>query len=343
MDPAEKQLRERLRQIAGAIEVISDSEFTLEGERCGALDDVPTDKTGRGVELEPLIFSLRKQIYHRFYACVPSGGSSANVIKSPDDPLIRQLSEANQSSGGWDDGWTVTHRSANGFVTARKDQRSNVFPPGQFLYEEGPRHPEKGDIIRIRVYRESRVMQDGFYFVFGETIPDQEDARSVLRVYWNIDESGAVELVRRATESFNRYSIPFRLKCPKRASAYARVDTAVLYIGLRHAPIASELVGDIYAELKPFLCEATPLFAKRLGHGLALAQSPADGQSFGMHRCQIVAEGLKAAWESGGSTEGDRLAAIERQFDLRGVSLKAPHLNPGQTEQQGHTDWLQFS
>ena len=342
MDPAEIQLRERLRQIAGVTEVLSDSEFTLEGEQCRVQERRPPDRTDRGVELEPLIYSLRKQIYHRFYACVRSAGTSADAIATQDDQLIRQLSEANHNRGGWDDGWTVTHRSSHGFVTARKDQRSNVFPPGQFLYEEGPRRPEEGELIRIRIYRESRGMQDGFYFAFGETIPDKVDSGSWLRVYWNVSPEGAVELVRRVSESFNRHELPYRLKCPQRSSAYTRVDAAVLYIGIRHAPIASELVGDIYPALQPLLSGPTPLFAKRLGHGLALAQSPADGQSFGMHRCQIVAEGLKAAWESGGATEHDRLAAIEQQFDLRGVSLKASHLNPGQAERPGYTDWPQL-
>lgn len=349
MDKDEKQLRARLLEIAATTEVISAAKFVLDGAQYGALDERPSDRRSDRVELPPQIFSLRKRIYHRFYARVRPGESSANSANAPDDtgksddPLIRQLSEANQSRRCWDEGWITTHRAANGFVTARKDQRSNSFPPGQFLHDGGPTQPKEGDLIRIHVYRESFTMQTGFYFAFGETLSDQVDGQSVLRVYWNVDPDGAVELVRQVTEVFNRYCVPFRLKCPKRSAAYGRIDTAVLYFAFRHAPIASELIHDMYPTLRSFMSEPTPLFTKRLNPGLAWAQSPPDGQSFGMHRCQIIAEGLRAAWESGGASVDDRLAAIERQFDARGVSLSAPHLNPFNEDVPGYTDWPQFA
>ena len=42
-------------------------------------------------------------------------------------------------------------------------------------------------------------------------------------------------------------------------------------------------------DLRPFLAADVPALTLRIGHGASLAQQPADGRSFGEHRCRLVA------------------------------------------------------
>ena len=76
---------------------------------------------------------------------------------------------------------------------------------------------------------------------------------------------------------------------------------------------------------------ATPLFARRLRAGVGQAEDPAGGESFGQHRCRIVAEGLWNAYVEQASTREARLACVVAQFERHGLSLRRPHLNAGST------------
>ena len=48
---------------------------------------------------------------------------------------------------------------------------------------------------------------------------------------------------------------------------------------------------DIYAHVEAQLRSEVPAFTKSLALGLGLAESPAN-ESFGLHRCRLIADGL---------------------------------------------------
>lgn len=71
-------------------------------------------------------------------------------------------------------------------------------------------------------------------------------------------------------------------------------DATVLYL-----PVAAldELRGPVTAlldELQPFLASGAPALTLRIARGAALAQNPADGRSFGEHRCSLIASSVLA-------------------------------------------------
>src|SRR6266446_5087093 len=84
----------------------------------------------------------------------------------------------------------------------------DFLPLGRFLMAPG-----EGANISILVARESRTMQPGFYFAFGEAVTDQQDDYSIVRFYWNIPDSLAPGLIRLITRRLNRFQVPFRFKC----------------------------------------------------------------------------------------------------------------------------------
>lgn len=74
-----------------------------------------------------------------------------------------------------------------------------------------------------------------------------------------------------------------------------------------------------------------PLFTKQLAIGLGLAEEPdqkfAVQESFGMNRCQIVANGLLEAWYQGDDLPEVRMQAILGQFSHLGIELQRPYVN----------------
>ena len=74
-----------------------------------------------------------------------------------------------------------------------------------------------------------------------------------------------------------------------------------------------------------------PLFTMQLAPGLGLAEEPnqkfAQQESFGMNRCQIVANGLLEAWQQGDNSPEGRMIAIFGQFSRLGIDDQRAYLN----------------
>jgi hypothetical protein len=202
--------------------------------------------------------------------------------------------------------------------------------PGEF-HVPGARGamPSPGAPASARVERESWTMQPGFYFAFGRELGDAEDEQGLVRFYWNVREGAdAPRLVRAVTARLNRFEIPFRMKCPVHPGAYRRIDAAVVYIARRHCRITSWLMADAHAELRERLDADVPLLTKRLAHGLGLAEDPGGGESFGTHRCRLLAEGLWEAHGADATTDAARDAHIVAVFRRNELDPDRPWLGP---------------
>jgi len=88
-------------------------------------------------------------------------------------------------------------------------------------------------------------------------------------------------------------------------------------------------VPDLHRTVSTHLARRTPMFTKRLARGLAVAEDPGDGRSFGQHRCQLVAEGLVRAFENGTTALSDVSGAIAGRFAEEGLTITRPWLNAG--------------
>jgi hypothetical protein len=72
-----------------------------------------------------------------------------------------------------------------------------------------------------------------------------------------------------------------------------------------------------------------PLCSKRIAPGIGLAEEPLTGESFGMHRCRLIAEAIIYARQSGRATVEDGWQVLCEHFAERGQSVTQPWLNPG--------------
>jgi hypothetical protein len=114
---------------------------------------------------------------------------------------------------------------------------------------------------------------------------------------------------------------------------FNRTDSAVLFLNKRFYRIVAELLVDIYEEIKDSLGAETPLFSKQVAPGIGLAEDPNNGESFGMNRCRILAEGIWNGYTKGLQTLEARLDEVARQFGFYGIALESPYLNAGAIDQ----------
>ena len=59
----------------------------------------------------------------------------------------------------------------------------------------------------------------------------------------------------------------------------------------------------------------------------ALAEDPDRGESFGQHRCRLLAEGLLQGHERRAGSPDEGVQIVSECFACEGLSLDAPYLN----------------
>jgi hypothetical protein len=279
------------------------------------------------VQLQQLLYEW---CYCRRFDAAPTAPTPAPVA---DAGLVPALSAANASRDRWDAGWQIRQMLPSGQIVAAKGAMTRIVWAGEFLALGSPGlPPQPGVEISLYAPKESLTIQPGFYYAFGEARSDQEDEFSVVRLYWNVRASGAAGLIAAITAALNSFAVPFRFKCLSTAAFYDRADTGVLYLAKRHYRIAAELLAEIYCSVRPLLDASTPLFSKRLAEGLAFAENPKSGESFGMHRCRLVAEAVCNAHARGVEGTEARLSEVKAVFAAAGLSLERPFLNAGSVD-----------
>jgi hypothetical protein len=324
-----------LLRIVRAVEILSPTSFSFAG-KIFSTQELALSPWLISPPPNPLVVQLVEQLYSSCYCKRFNGERPADQVAWPplDDSFLAELSAAHAGKERWDSGWQTHRLLPSGQIIAQKGGSTRLLWPGEFVSHEGPGIAMR-EGARLSVYapRDSKEMQPGFYFVFGETISDQQDDYNLLRFYWHVKDTGAPLLVRLVTREFNRFQLPFRFKSLAIRTFYQRSDAAVLYINKRFYRISVELLADIHQEIRNHLDSDTPLFTKHLAPGLGLAEEPGNGESFGQNRCRILAESIWNAYEKHLQTDEERLEEVRHQFERNGLNLDFPFLNSHSTDQ----------
>jgi hypothetical protein len=169
----------------------------------------------------------------------------------------------------------------------------------------------------------------GMYVALGDAPPA---AGGLVRLSWHIAPAGAVMLVARATFALNNAALPFRLEVLDDPARYPRRDAAALLVARGDFDAVMALMRPLLRALGPHLAEGAPPLAKPLSRGLAVAEEPEDGRSFGAHRCALLADAVVTAGARGLRDPGERLALVRERFAAAGLTLAAPYLQPGSAD-----------
>ncbi len=255
-----------------------------------------------------------------------------NTVLGVDLGFYEQLHESNSGEGYFDSGWSVLREESDGSLAVTKG--------GLRLHIQQFKHLQTfeqaavvGDSVAIQMPK-NRV-QNGFYMAVGNAglshLEDVNNQSLTVRIYFNLTPEGAVAVIASLTKQLNEVAIPFSFKVLYNPKEYQRYDSAVLYFDKSDYEVIRQVLKAVYAEHKLYFKPEIPLFTKQLALGLGLAEEPdqkfAVQESFGMNRCQIVANGLLTAWhQDDNSTEG-RMRAIAEQFSLLKIELQRSYLN----------------
>jgi hypothetical protein len=184
-----------------------------------------------------------------------------------------------------------------------------------------------GNSVAIRMPQ--NLVQNGFYMAVSNAGPDTHP--HTVRVYFNLSPEGAVAVMSSLTRQLNETKIPFTFKVLYNPSDYERYDSGVLYFERSNYKTVWQVLTSVYTEARSHFRTEVPLFTKFLAPGLSLAEEPdckfAAQESFGMNRCQIVANSLLEARSTGDESSECRMAFIRQHFSLLGIDLKQPYLN----------------
>jgi HopA1 effector protein family len=273
-----------------------------------------------------LLSCLREELYWSFYCHgrpVPARWGEPEPVAG--DPwLVDAMSQANTGRGSWEPGWRVQRLRGEEAVVATPRIRARV-PVENCRAPSG--EVRLGAAVSVRLPKELPELSPGFYTVVSDAL-DPPSSAGVVRVYWNVTRAGAPALVRAMTSRLNGEGAPFRLKVADHAVRLQRCDAAVLYI---RGDVFSALrltLREVATELAAHLQAAIPAFTLEFAPGVGLAEVDGDGQSFGLRRCSLLADGIVRTYSEGIRQIDAQLDAVAERFGEEGVRLDAPYLEP---------------
>ena len=246
-----------------------------------------------------LLTGLQDRLYTGFYctgAALPSfDGQNLSAPGALSAIFVDRLSQANCGSGYLEPGWSLRRVDGTMLVVCRNGFELRVHPRDCQLPPDT--EPSAGLMVGGRLPKGLSNRQPGFYLAMGDTPLADREWNNVVRLYWNVTPSGAIDLMHLATRQLNAAHVPFQLKVHGNVARVARNDGAVLYLHKQNYEDARGVLEDVHAQVAPSLRAAVPALTKRLAHGVGLAENPGTDLSFGEHRCRLLAEALIRANE----------------------------------------------
>ena len=177
----------------------------------------------------------------------------------------------------------------------------------------------------------------------GDAGFETEQPTPIVRFYWHLASDSAPHLVHALTSRLNRrgYRFGSRSSTTRRATRPA-VDASH---ALRPPPRLRRRRTDLSARPiadSPPGCARDARVRQAACARLAVAEDPGDGDSFGMHRVRLLAEGIVAAHQRGHDGPSPMPRASRRSASrLTGFDLDAPYINSDRPPLRAMSDYLE--
>jgi hypothetical protein len=357
LDSSSIQLLDALQDIVSNVRINSNfcishpnyQPMELPAEVVARFQQLPTD-----IQNKYLSLRLRSFLYVIYYngSYEASLADDANLVSVPlhqhlENNTMRGLNlefyqglhESNHGEGYFDPGWTVLRQESDGILAVKKNGLTLHIERKPDL-QLGSQSPTVGDAIAILMPR--NLLENGFYVAVGNAglvnRPYPDGAFPTVDIYFNLSPEGAAPVMDSITQQLNEIKIPFTFKVLYNPSDYGRYDSGCLHFERSNYWAVRQVLQTVYAQKRclrraspTHFQKSIPLFAKLLALGLGLAEEPnckfAASESFGMNRCQIIANGLLSAWLEGDDSKEARMTSIRQHFSRLGIDLQRPYLN----------------
>lgn len=265
--------------------------------------------------------ALAEALYGGWY-CALAAPATTPPHAPPDlGPALRR---AHHGSRQWDDGWLVTAAGPDGSaMVARPGKRRRVAPPDYVNLVRPGVPPAPGETVALP----ARVDWDdpaGWWVTESPEHGSPHD--SAVRLYWNVGAAGAGAAVGAITRALHRAAWAWALKCPRDAGGYARRDAIVVLAPAGSWTELAPRLQAIHREIGEALRPGVPRLTKQLARGLAVAEDPGAGESFGATRCRALARALVELRATGGLSSHDAPDSLAARLPAYGVDPACPHL-----------------
>jgi hypothetical protein len=258
---------------------------------------------------------------------------ATNSVVGIDWEFYEQLQASNHGRGYFDPSWEVLRKEPDGTMAVTKDGLTLYIEPDCHL-KPGKKSAQVGESVAI--WMPNNRLQNGYYLAVSDVGQEQQGKPEVNlgtgRIYFNFTVDGAIALMDSLTQQLNANTIPFTFQVLYNPSAYERYDSGLLYFESHDYPAIHKILQVVYKENQAYFQPEIPLFTKFLAPGLGLAEEPTQKftsqESFGMNRCQILANALLEAWQKGKNAVEERMNAIHQHFQDHSIDLQRPYLNP---------------
>jgi hypothetical protein len=249
-----------------------------------------------------------------------------NRISGRDWEFYQAIHTANSGTGYWDSGWEVLKVESEASLAVKKQ--------GLTLYIEPKKHLETPGLLplvgnSVSILMPKNLLEQGYYLAVSNCgLPTE----ATVCIYFNLDSGGAIALMQYLTETLNTLQIPFCWKLLSDSESYWRYDSGMLIVRQSDYRHSLPAIHAIHEKHQSHFSTPEPIFTKILLPGISIAETPLNRANepinFGMHRCQLVAQGLLNAWLEGDNSPAKRMQLIRQSFDQAQISWDAPYLNP---------------
>lgn len=299
-----------------AVDVVQADAFRWFGEAVR----VPVPETGR--PKQALIDALAQHLYQNFYTVgapirFPRSNTPSTDCASGLQ-LQQQLGRANACRGHRQQDWCVTGIDGERLQLTRRELAIQM--PAAACQPLHGRRFVVGEMAVVDAPSARPWRSPGYYMVVGDNVAARDEAETIVRIYWNVTGTGRVPLMQALTRGLNALQLVFWLKVATGAES-ARCDQAVLYFYRRDLAAVRAVLQDGYRAVGSELRHAVPALTLRLAPGVAAAEDPGNGESFGSDRCALLAQGIARL----GPGDAERVDAIAAHFVGQGIDFDRPY------------------
>ncbi len=270
-----------------------------------------------GIHLEAQQTGLADHLYSRWYA----GQHTHSALEAWWPPVEGMLRVAQSETLGWQPA-VVVRQGARGVAVARDNSgRARALLRGGYAHTDGSDRAglplQVGEQV-LAVPRSGGVESEGWWRTWGGGWDPRKAPDDAIRIYFCPEVSQLPALVGCLTATLEQRGEPWLLKAAVQGQHLGRADAVVVY--LRDKAAFDDIVGCARTRVRP---GTGPPLTVPLAPGVAWAEDPGDGRSFGESRCEIVAAALRRT--NGGGSDAF-LRVTHELFLAEGLDPAAPHL-----------------
>lgn len=213
-------------------------------------------------------------------------------------------------------GFEVTRRAGGGAFVQAGGLQLWVADPRSLR----PLNARVGQAVAVALPCAREAAIPGFFTIVSRA-GRLDPAAPHLKFYVNATPAGALALLEGLLQSPALRRARFEAKVTNDPAHFGRRDTLLVYVTPRDAgPVARYL--KTFAQRRPgALLPQTPPMTVALARGVAIAESPVHhAESFGAHRCRLVAEGLLTAQ----AERRPLVSTVAERFEREGLDWKTP-------------------